>query len=50
MDGEQDDSQRVEGFSKKEKEPMDMDKSVVIAGGEGLIRGLNGNGKIHNKD
>ena len=28
---------------------MDMDNSVVIAGGEGFIRGLNGNGKIQLK-
>ena len=34
----------MEGLSKKEKGPMDMDKSVMIAGRRG-IRGLNGNGK-----
>ena len=34
----------MEGLSKKEKALMDMDNSVVIAGGRG-IRGLNGNGK-----
>ena len=32
------------GIKQKEKGLMDMDNSVVIAGGEG-IRGLNGNGK-----
>ena len=36
----------MEGLSKKEKGLMDMDKSVVIAGG----RVLNGNGKTYNKD
>ena len=35
----------VEGLSKEEKGLMDMDKSVVIAGGDGVRRGLNGNGK-----
>ena len=35
----------MEGLSKKEKGLMDVDNSVVIAGGEGGIRGLNGNGK-----
>ena len=39
-DGEQDDSQwwggqGMKGLSKKEKGPMDVDNSVVIAGGEG---------------
>ena len=34
----------VEGLSKKEKGLMDMDNSVVIAGG-GDRRGLNSNGK-----
>ena len=29
---------------------MDMDSSVVIAGVEGGIRRLNGNGKKHSKD
>ena len=35
------------GLSKKGKGLMDMDNSVVIAGGggEGSIRGLKGNGK-----
>ena len=33
----------MEGLSKNEKGLMDMDNSVVIAGGG--IRGLNGNGK-----
>ena len=37
--------QGVEGLSKEEKGLMDMDKSVVIAGGDGVRRGLNGNGK-----
>ena len=32
------------GIKQKEKGLMDMDNSVVIAGGED-IRGLNGNGK-----
>ena len=32
------------GLSKKEKGLMDMDNSVVIAGGLGDLRGLNGNG------
>ena len=36
-------------LSKKEKGFMDMDNSMVIAGGEG-IRGLNSNGKNYNKD
>ena len=35
----------MEELSKKNKELMDMDNSVVIAGGEGDIRGLNGNEK-----
>ena len=35
----------MEGLSKKEKGLMDVDNSVVIAGGEGGIRGLNVNGK-----
>ena len=34
----------MEGLSKKEKGLMDMDNSVVMAGGN--VRGLNGNGKI----
>ena len=34
----------VEGLSKKQKGLMDMDNSVVIAGGGG-IRGLKGNRK-----
>ena len=34
----------MEGWSKKEKELMDMDNSVVIVG-EGGTRGLHGNGK-----
>ena len=29
---------------------MDMDNSVVILGGEGSIRELNGNGRKYNKD
>ena len=29
---------------------MDMDNSVMIAGGEGGIRGLNGDRKKYNKD
>ena len=36
----------MEGLNKKEKGLMDMDNSVVTAGGQGGIRGLNGNGKI----
>ena len=39
----------MEGLGKKEKGLMDMDNSVVIAGREGSIRGLNSNGK-YNKD
>ena len=35
----------MEGFSKKEKKTMDIDYNVVIARGEGAIRGLNGIGK-----
>ena len=35
---------REDGLNKKEKGLMDMN-SEVIAGGEGSIRGLNGNGK-----
>ena len=35
----------VEGSSEREKGLMDMDNQVVIAGGEGCLRGLNGNGK-----
>ena len=35
----------VEGLSKKEKELMDADHRVVIAGGQREVRGLNGNGK-----
>ena len=38
-------SKRVEGLSKKENGLTDMDNSVVIAGGEGGITGLNVNGK-----
>ena len=34
----------MEGFCKKDKELMDMDNNVVIAGGGGT-RGLKGNGK-----
>ena len=40
----------MEGWSKKEKGLMDMDNSVVIAGGRRSIMGLNGNGKKYNKD
>ena len=40
----------MEGPNKKEKGLMDMDNSVVIAGGERVTRGLNGNGKKYNKD
>ena len=36
---------RVEGLSKVGKGLMDTDNRVVIAGGEGSVRGLNGNGK-----
>ena len=37
----------MEGLSKKEKGLMDMDNSVVIAGGRrGGVRGLNDNGEI----
>ena len=39
----------VEGLSKKEKGLMDVDNCVVIAGEEGGIRGLNGNGKNSTK-
>ena len=35
----------MEGSSKKEEGLMDMDHSVVIAGGMGGRRGVNGNGK-----
>ena len=35
----------VEGLSKKEKGLMDMDNSVLVAGGKRGIRRLNGNGK-----
>ena len=35
----------MEGWSKKEKGLMDMDNSMVIAGGEGSMKGLNSNGK-----
>ena len=35
-----------EVWSKKEKGLMDMDTSVVTAGGKGGIRGINGNEKI----
>ena len=35
----------MEGLSKKGKGFMDMENSVVIAGGRGDIRGLNDNGK-----
>ena len=34
----------VEGLSKEEKGLMDMDNSVVIAGGKRGGRGFNGNG------
>ena len=38
-------------MSKKEKELMDVNHSVVIVGGgEESIRGLNGKGKKYNKD
>ena len=37
----------MEGLSKKEKGLVDMDNSVVIAGGRRGLRGLNGNEKIH---
>ena len=41
----------MEGLSKKEKGLVGMDDSVVMAGGgEGGIRGLNGNGKKYNED
>ena len=36
---------RSGGIEPKEKCLMDKDNSVVIAGGEGVIKGLNGNGK-----
>ena len=36
-------------MSKKVKGLMDVDNSVVIAGEEGGIRGLNGNGKNSTK-
>ena len=36
------------GWSKKDKGPVDMNNSVVIVGGKGGIRGLNGNGKKYN--
>ena len=39
----------MEGLSKKEKGLMDMDNSVVIAGGGG-IKGLKDNVKKYNKD
>ena len=35
----------VEGLSKKENGLMDLDNSVMIAGGKGYIRGLNGKRK-----
>ena len=38
----------MEGLNKKEKGRMDVDNSVVIAGGRGF-KGLNSNGK-YNKD
>ena len=38
----------VEELSKKEKGLMGMDNSVVIAGGEGSMSVLNGNGKNYN--
>ena len=43
----------MEGLSKKEKEFMDLDNSVVIAGEDGDIRELNGKGggmRLKNKD
>ena len=40
----------MEGLSKKEKGLRDMDNSVVIAEGRRGIKGLNDNGKKHNKD
>ena len=39
-----------EGSKKKEKGLMDQDNSVVITGGEEVIRGLNGNGKKYNQN
>ena len=35
----------MEGLSKKDKGLMDVDNSVVIAGGKRGIREINGNGK-----
>ena len=35
----------MEGLSKEEEGLLATDTSVVSAGGEGAIRGLNGNGK-----
>ena len=40
----------VEELNKKEKGLMNMDNSMVIAGGEGGIRGLNGNGIKYNEE
>ena len=40
---------RVEGLSKKNKNLMDMDNSVVIAGGRGP-KGTKWNGKKYDKD
>ena len=39
----------VERLSKKEKGLLDMDNSLVIARGEGGIRGLKGNVKKYSK-
>ena len=41
---------KVEGSNKKEKGLMDMDNSAVIAGGEGVIKGLSGITKKYNKN
>ena len=41
----------MEGSIKKEKEPIDMNNSAVIAGTRDVdegIRGINSNGKTHN--
>ena len=38
----------VEGWSKNEKELLDLENSVVIVGGRG-IRGINHNRKQYNK-
>ena len=40
------DGKEVEGLRKRVKGLIDMDNSVVIAGGKGDIRVLTGNGKI----